>query len=869
MDSPSLSKRYTPGAFEEKWYTHWLQKGYFIAYQDPKLKRFSIVIPPPNVTGKLHMGHALVNTLQDIMVRYKRMDGYNTLWLPGTDHAGIATQMVVERELLKEGKTRHIIGREKFLQIMWEWKETYKSNIKKQLMLLGCSCDWSRERFTLDEGLSRAVRHVFTKLWRDQLLYQDYRIVHWCPRCQTALSDLEVEYRDIRGKLYTIAYPFLDREGYIPVATTRPETLLGDTAVAVHPEDQRYQRYIGKTLRLPLLHRPIPVIADNMVDPTFGTGAVKITPAHDPNDFEVARRQELPAIQVMDEKGVCNDQAGPYKGLDRFEARRAVLKDLKDQGLLLKVEDHRHHVGHCQRCETMIEPYYSRQWFVRMQPLAEPALRVVKEGEIKFVPEHWVKTYFDWMENIHDWCISRQIWWGHRIPAFTCLDCGKITVQEEDPLSCPHCGATRLRQDEDVLDTWFSSALWPFSTLGWPDQTKDLAIFYPTDCLITGFDILFFWVARMIMMGLYCTRQVPFREVYLNALVRDAQGQKMSKSRGNVLEPEAMIQRYGVDALRFTLSILASPGRDIPLAPERMEGYRAFINKFWNATRFALMKAPKRMVYGKPPTLFLNRWILTELRDLIQKVRQNLDQYRFDQAAHHLYHFTWHVFCDWYIEGVKPYLANPETSKAQECTATLYDVLDGLMRLLHPFMPFVTEEIYQKLYPAHESIVKAPFPRIEDYPKDEEALKWFGYLKEIVMRARSFRVAAGLPPTFPLHLTLASHEASPMLLKSSALFKQLGTLTEVKTSPSLEGFKDHVEDLAFSLHIPQEAYTDELFEKLQKELEKSQSRLANIEKRLANPAFQSNAPPEVVDEHKLQREKLLERIHLLEQNLPR
>ncbi|HPR63634.1 MAG TPA: valine--tRNA ligase [Thermoanaerobaculia bacterium] len=870
MTNPAeLSTRFDPGQFEERWYRFWLENNYFHAGNHDSRSVFSIVIPPPNVTGKLHMGHALVNTLQDVMIRYRRMQGRNTLWLPGTDHAGIATQMVVERELIKAGKSRHDLGREDFLSVMWDWKQKYKDNIKNQLMMLGCSCDWERERFTLDEGLSRAVRHVFVKLHQDGLLYRGRKIVNWCPRCQTALSDLEVEHQEVKGKLYHIAYPLEEGAASLILATTRPETLLGDTAVAVHPDDERYAGLIGQRVKLPLMNRSIPIVGDSMVDREFGTGVVKITPSHDPNDFEVAQRHHLPELTVMDERGVMNEEAGPYRGLDRFEARRAVLRDLSSQGLLKGEKDHLHAVGHCQRCQTMVEPYLSPQWYVHMKPLAEPAIDAVERGDLNFVPETWVKTYYEWMNNIHDWCISRQIWWGHRIPVFTCGPCGHVMVSETTPDSCEACGSRVLTQDDDVLDTWFSSALWPFSTMGWPEDTEDLRVFYPTTCLITGFDILFFWVARMIMMGLYCTGKLPFREVYLNALVRDARGQKMSKTRGNALEPETMCREFGADAVRFTLNILASPGRDIPLAPERMEGYKAFITKLWNAARFVMMKAPERKRLDGKPSPLPAKWILSRFQTLTKEVTSALDSYRFDQAAHALYHFLWHEYCDWFIELSKPYLQGELGSEKEQSdtVAVLYDVLDGTLRLLHPFMPFVTEEIWQAIKVSGETIVLAPFPEADETchdPQAEEAMNWF---IETIARIRSFRAAMSLPTATPLDMEVSS-SGQGMVDGLGGLISQMAglhRLTVVSETPS--GLTDHVGGVVIGLKIPREILTRELKTRLEKDIVSMRGQLESLNRRLSDESFLTRAPAEIVEKQRQKVQELTERLNLMVENL--
>ncbi|HTW87768.1 MAG TPA: valine--tRNA ligase [Candidatus Binataceae bacterium] len=716
-----LGKTFDPKSAQERWFDKWVELGYFKADPARGGKVFSIVIPPPNVTGQLHLGHALNVTLHDVIVRMRRMQGYNTLWLPGTDHAGIATQNVVERELAKEGLNRHQLGRDAFLQRVWQWRETYGGRILNQLRRLGASCDWSRERFTLDPGLSRAVTEVFVRLYRDGLIYRDRRLINWCPRCETALSDLEVDHKQSDGRLYYIRYRFADSSGSITVATTRPETMLGDTAVAVNPADPRYASMIGKQVRRPLLGREIPIIADQAVDREFGTGALKITPAHDPADFEIGRRHGLAQIAVMDEHARMNEQAGPYRGLTREEARKRVVEDLEREGLLEKIKPHPHAIGVCSRCETVVEPMLSPQWYVRIKPLADPAIAAVRDGRTTFHPRFWENTYFGWMENVHDWCISRQLWWGHRIPAYWCVngENPEPIVAAIPPEKCPRCGGP-LRQDEDVLDTWFSSGLWPFSTLGWPDETADLKTYYPTSLLITGFDIIFFWVARMMMLGLRFMDDVPFRDVYITPLVRDQFGKKMTKSRGNVVDPLEIIERYGTDAVRFTLTQLAVQGRDLVLSDDRLAASRAFANKIWNAARFAMLNLEGASQPLPPPKLdelrLAERWILDRLDGAIRDVTRAIDGYEFNVAALRIYQFIWHEFCDWYIELAK----EPLKGGGEEQAATrwvLVRVFDGLLRLLHPFMPFISEEIWQVLRPYIDDADLAPHLAIARFPE--------------------------------------------------------------------------------------------------------------------------------------------------------
>jgi valyl-tRNA synthetase len=724
MSSPTIPKVYDPHATESKWYDYWLENGFFHADIGSGSMPFSIVIPPPNITGSLHMGHALNNTLQDILARWRRMEGYNVLWMPGTDHAGIATQNVVEQQLAAEGTDRHAIGRESFVDRVWAWKEESGGMIVEQLKRLGASCDWERERFTMDEGLSRAVREVFVRLWEEGLIYRDHYIINWCPRCQTALSDLEVDYHELAGHLYHILYPLADGSGNLTIATTRPETMLGDTGVAIHPEDERYGKYLGKEALLPLVGRRLPIIADEHVDPEFGTGALKVTPAHDPYDFEIGLRHGLEQVKAMDESANMDVPGLAYHGHNRFEARERIVEDLRDQDLLEKVEPYGHAVGHCYRCKTIVEPSLSLQWFVRVKPLAEPAIAAVKDGRTRIIPKGWEKTYFEWMYNIKDWCISRQIWWGHRIPAWFCADCGQYTVSRDDEVeACSHCGSAELSQETDILDTWFSSALWPFSTMGWPEETPELKLFYPTSVLVTGFDILFFWVARMVMMGLKFMGDVPFRDVYIHALVRDERGDKMSKSKGNVIDPLIMMDQYGTDALRFTLAALAAHGRDIKLSEKVIAGYRNFANKLWNASRFALMHLgdfdPEAPLQATNVEL-ADRWIESRLNRAAFRVKEALEAYKVNEASLAIYHFVWHEFCDWYVELAKPRLAEGGEAR-RAAQAKLVRVLETAVRLLHPFMPFLTEEVWQHLPATDGSVMVAPFPEATEEAFDEDA----------------------------------------------------------------------------------------------------------------------------------------------------
>ncbi|NOY53312.1 MAG: valine--tRNA ligase [Deltaproteobacteria bacterium] len=859
-----LEKVYDPAGTEEKWYARWTEKGYFRGGLDNGRPYYSIVIPPPNVTGSLHMGHALNNTLQDILVRWKRMDGVNTLWMPGTDHAGIATQNVVERDLASEGRNRHELGRDKFIERVWKWRKEYGGVIINQLKRLGSSCDWSRERFTMDEGLSRAVREVFVRLYEEGLIYRDNYITNWCPRCHTALSDVEVEHEDTDGHLYHIRYPLKGREGFLTVATTRPETMLGDTAVAVHPEDGRYLALHGEKAVLPILEREIPVIADTYVDREFGTGVVKITPAHDPNDFEVGLRHDLPQISVMDRDARMNGAAGKYAGMDRYECRRALLDDLEKAGLVEKIEPHGHAVGHCYRCKTVVEPILSLQWFVRMKELAAPAIAAVEEGRIRFIPKGWENTYFEWMRNIRDWCISRQIWWGHRIPAWICDDCGGITVDRTDPDLCAHCRSPNIKQETDVLDTWFSSALWPFSTLGWPDDTPELRNYYPTSVLITGFDIIFFWVARMIMMGLRFMGEVPFRDVYIHALVRDAQGQKMSKSKGNVIDPLIMIDKFGTDAFRFTLTAFAAQGRDVRLSEERIQGYRNFTNKIWNASRFALMNLAgydPECERGAPEPA--DRWIQSRLNRAVAGVREALDAYKFNEAASILYRFFWHEFCDWYIELVKDRLYGDDPDARRTAQCCLVETLHESLRLLHPFMPFITEEIYQHL-PVHgESIMVDAYPVSDPSRDDSGAEEEMELVMEAVTLIRNVRGEMNIAPGKPLDplIRVRDEETVGILLRHERSILSLGRCATVRvgtgvTRPpsSATAVGDRME-----VFVPLEGVIDLEAERarLMKNLAKVEKDLAAVNRKLANESFTGKAPAAVVEKERARREELM------------
>ncbi|MBI4733643.1 MAG: valine--tRNA ligase, partial [Rubrobacteridae bacterium] len=755
----TLSKVYNPHEVEEKWYKFWQEKGYFKAEIDPDKEPYTIVIPPPNVTGSLHMGHALNDTLQDICIRKHRMMGDAAFWLPGTDHAGIATQNVVERELIKEGKTRHDIGREAFIERTWQWKEQYGSRIINQLKRLGASCDWSRERFTMDEGYSKAVRREFVQLYNEGLIYRGSYIVNWCPKDLTALSDIEVEYTEEEGNLYFFKYMLKGSPDYITVATTRPETILGDTAVAVNPEDARYKDFVGESVIVPVIGREIPVVADEHADPEFGTGALKVTPAHDPYDFEIGKRHNLDQIVVFTPDGTMNAEAGPFEGMSREECRKAIVDYLKEHDLLIKIEALTHSVGHCYRCDTTIEPYISTQWFMKMKPLAEPAIKAVEEGKITFIPQQWSKTYYDWMYNIRDWCISRQIWWGHQIPAWYCQNCGETIVAEETPTKCSKCGSVKLEQDKDVFDTWFSSALWPFATLGWPENTNELKYFYPTSLLVTSHDIIFFWVARMIMQGMHFVGEIPFKEVYIHALVRDEFGRKSSKSRGNVIDPLDIIEEFGTDALRFTLSSMATPGRDIFLSRERIEGYRNFANKLWNASRFILMNLEgfEKIEVKETDLVLADRWILSKMNRITGQVDEAIAAYNFAEASRLIYDFFWSDFADWYIELAKPRLYKAE-EKHERLVAQnlLVTIMDHTLRLLHPFMPFITEEIWQKLPGAGESIVVASWPAGKELYLDESAEYEMSLLQSVTSSIRAIKSVLGIALTKPVRVLLST-----------------------------------------------------------------------------------------------------------------
>jgi len=880
-----LPTRFDPTSFEGRWYERWERSGAFTPELPSAKPPFVILIPPPNVTGKLHIGHALQFTLQDLIIRWRRMQGYNALWLPGTDHAGIATQVMVERELAKEGTSRHALGREAFLARMWAWKERYKDNISRQARALGASCDWTRERFTLDPMLSRAVRHAFVALYQEELIYRAHRLINWCPRCLTALSDLEVVHKEIDGGMWDFAYP-VEGGGEIVVSTTRPETMLGDTAVAVHPEDERYRQLIGRQVLHPLLPRRLPIVGDALlVDPAFGTGAVKVTPAHDPNDFATGERHGLEKINIFTEDGKINENGGPFAGLERMAARKAVLQALQEKGLRRGERPHRHAVGHCQRCDTVVEPYLSRQWFVKAKPLAEPALEAVRSGEVRLIPDFWTATYYNWLENILDWCISRQLWWGHRIPAFYC-DAGHTTVSMEDVTRCAACGAP-VEQDPDVLDTWFSSALWPLSTLGWPDDTADMRAFYPTSVLITGFDILFFWVARMIMMGCHFTGKAPFAEVHLTGLVRDARGHKMSKTKGNVMDPLELVEQFGADAVRFTLAALASPGRDLPLDPRRMEGYRAFATKLWNAARFVQMHLrgdEQGLDELQPRALALpERWILAELEETIAAVNQAWGTYRFDDGCRRLYQFVWNDFCDWYVEMAKPLLAGAgdgedwnvavggDLRHSRDVRSVARGVLLEVLALLHPVMPSITEEIALHLGNT-QPLITANYPAAAGRWHDAAAQDAVSVVRAVVEEVRSYRHLVGLPPGTPLGLFL--QELKPGLRADlTAMSRELRRLAglsrlEIGTDALPPGaVRTVAKGVALAIELPTGALGAGERQRMAKELKQVAEELQRTQARLADPGFCQRAPAEVVDAAKLRAAELARKQGMLAETL--
>ena len=870
-----MQKTYNPGEFEDRIYAEWEKSGCFRAEVDPNKVPFTIMMPPPNITGQLHMGHAMDATMQDTLIRFKRMQGYAALWLPGYDHASIATEVKIVEKLKKEGLSKQALGREGFLKRAWEWTEQYGGRITLQQRKLGASCDWSRQAFTMDEKCSRAVREVFVNLYRKGLIYQGDRIINWCPCCKTALSDAEVEYAEEAGSFWHIRYPFADGSGEVVVATTRPETMLGDTAVAVNPEDERYRALVGKTLRLPLTDREIPVVADDYVDMEFGTGCVKITPAHDPNDFEVGRRHGLEILRVMNDDGSMNELAGKYAGQDRYVARKNIVADLEAGGYLVKVEPHVHNVGHCYRCHSTVEPIVSKQWFVKMEPLAKPAIAAVMKNKVKFVPERFAKTYYNWMENVRDWCISRQLWWGHRIPVWYCEDCGEVICEKEDPTVCPACGGKRLRQDEDVLDTWFSSALWPFSTLGFPEKTEDYRYFYPTDVLVTGYDIIFFWVARMIFSGIEHTGKVPFRDVLIHGLVRDAQGRKMSKSLGNGVDPLEVVEKYGADSLRLSLLTGVGPGNDTRYSDTKVESCRNFINKLWNASRFVFMNAEGKAIPDIESVRFspADKWIISRLQNCIREVTTNLNKYELGVASDLATDFVWGDFCDWYIELSKPALYGDDEEKKLGTLSVLCFVLENALKLLHPFIPFVTEEIYQN-FPGRakkDSIMVSAFPRYNSRMAYKKEAKSFEGVMEIIKAVRAMRKNADCPPSRKVELYLVTESKRLIQLNRDSIMKLSGAsqIRFVDSGAAVEGKTVSQATEIAQIYIPLGELVDIEKEKarLQAEIERVNGEIERANGKLANRDFVAKAPKKLVDNEREKLEKYLDMKEKFEKQL--
>ncbi|MGE4507394.1 MAG: valine--tRNA ligase [Eubacteriaceae bacterium] len=869
-----MSKTYSPKEVEKKTYQKWQEKGYFKPEVHPDGKPFTIVMPPPNITGQLHMGHAFDGTLQDVLTRYKRMDGYAALWLPGTDHASIATEVkVVDKLREEEGKSKKDIGREAFLERAWDWALTYKGRITDQLKELGASCDWSRERFTMDEGCSKAVNEAFVNLYEKGLIYKGSRIINWCPDCKTALSEAEVDYETRQGNLWHIRYPLADGEGYLVVATTRPETMLGDSGVAVNPNDERYSHLIGKKAILPLLDKEIPIVADDYVDMEFGTGVVKMTPAHDPNDYEVGLRHNLEQIRVMNDDGTMNELTGKYAGMDRYDCRKAVVKDLQELGLLERIEDHEHNVGECYRCSTTVETMTSEQWFVKMEDLAEPALEAVRNRETEFVPDRFSKIYFNWLENIRDWCISRQLWWGHRIPAYYCSECGQMVVSKEAPTKCPKCGNSSFNQDEDVLDTWFSSGLWPFSTLGWPENTEDLKKHYPTSVLVTGYDIIFFWVARMIFMGIFEMGQTPFKDVYIHGLVRDSQGRKMSKSLGNGIDPLELIANYSADALRFTIITGNSAGNDIRWQDDKMESSRNFLNKIWNAARFVLMNLDDDIMAKKAQAQEnlenTDRWIISRLNNLIAEVNHNMEKYELGIAASKIYDFAWNEYCDWYIELVKPRLYGDDSPSKTAAQVTLHEVLDGILRLLHPFTPFITEEINSYLPGTEGDIIVAAWPHENSDNHYPEAEKEVIFLMEVIRSIRNIRAEMDVPNSKKSQLLFISErdETTRLMENSLDYLMKLASVSNIKAIEKSDVKENYVSavvnDLEIFIDLDELVDKEKEIKRLEAEALKLQKEIDRVNQKLSNKGFTDKAPEKVVEaerEKKRQYEETMEKV---------
>lgn len=872
----NIATTYNPRDFEDRIYRNWEEKGYFTPEVDKSKKPYTIVMPPPNITGKLHLGHALDNTLQDFLIRVKRMQGYSALWLPGEDHASIATEVKVENELLKQGLVKKDMGRDDFLEKVWDWTHEYRERIRQQLKKLGASADFNREAFTMDENLNKAVRTVFVKLYNEGLIYQGNRITNWCPKCKTALSDAEIEYSEQNGYFWHIKYPVVGTSEFIEIATTRPETMLGDTAVAVNPKDERYRNLVGKTLRLPLVDREIPIIEDDYVDLEFGTGAVKITPAHDPNDYQVGKRHNLPELRVMNDDGTINHLGGKYAGMDRYDARKAIVKDLEEQGFLVKVKEHVHNVGCHDRCGTTVEPIISQQWYVKMESLAKPAIEVVKNKEIRFVPERFEKIYYNWMENIQDWCISRQLWWGHRIPVWYCKDCGEMIVAIDTPTSCSKCNSTRLEQENDVLDTWFSSALWPFSTLGWPENTEDLKYFYPTSTLVTGYDIIFFWVARMIFSGVHNMNDIPFDTVLIHGIIRDSEGRKMSKSLGNGVDPLDIIDQYGADALRFMLVTGNAAGNDIRFQIEKVEAARNFANKIWNASRFVMMNLDRDLMnkYKEDKGYTLaDRWILSRLNTVVQEITDNIEKFELGIASQKIYDFIWTELCDWYIELVKPVLYGNDERQKGIAFNVLYKALTTSLQLLHPIMPFITEEIYTHLDAEFESITISKWPEYEETLNNREAEAFMGYIIDAIRGIRNVRAEMNVPPSRKAKLIASvSEEAKGAFNAGRIYFEKLASASELELIASKEEIPENavsVVTTSAEIYIPLLDLVDreKEIERLSKEKTKLLGEIDRALKKLSNEKFTSKAPKEVVEEEKAKGEKYKEMLKAVEQRI--
>lgn len=869
-----LEKVYNPGEVEDKTYATWLKEGYFHAERDPQKTPYTIVMPPPNITGQLHMGHAMDETMQDILIRFKRMQGYSALWLPGTDHASIATEAKIVAAMAEEGIQKEDLSREEFLERAWEWKEKYGGRIVEQLKKLGSSCDWTRERFTMDQGCSEAVNYVFEKLYNKELLYRGERIINWCPHCHTSISDAEVEYEDQDGFFWHINYPVENSNEVLQIATTRPETLLGDTAVAVHPDDERYTHLIGKNLILPLVGRKIPVVADTYVDPEFGTGAVKITPAHDPNDFEVGVRHSLPIIRVLDDDARVNQNGGKYEGLDRYEARKVIVEDLQQGGFLVEVEEHAHNVGTCYRCGTVVEPIVSMQWFVKMESLAKPAIEAVEKGEVRFVPDRFTKTYLHWMDNTRDWCISRQLWWGHRIPAWYCADCGKITVSAHTPGECKHCHSTKIHQDEDTLDTWFSSALWPFSTLGWPEHTPDYEYFYPTNTLVTGYDIIGFWVSRMIFSGLQYTGQVPFNTVLIHGLVRDAQGRKMSKSLGNGIDPLEIIDEYGADALRLTLVVGSTVGNDTRFSDDKVKSSRNFANKLWNAARFVMMNLPEDFTAGLPPVEDLDlsdKWAIALFNQLATDVTENLEKYEMGLAAQKVYEFIWEVYCDWIIEVSKTRMNSGDEKEADTARKVLVWLLSGSLKLLHPFMPFITEEIYTALPGSSKTIMLEPWPAAQPALAFEKERQEFGEVIALIRAVRAARAEINAHPANRTNMIIETDKPAEFEASSNVIEK-LGFAQNVLCVPIFSGNPADMMQVATAsakAYLPMEQLVDKEkeLERLSKEKVSAKKEVDALAGRLNNKGFVEKAPEAVVQDIREKLAKAEEKLAKIEEGI--